>query len=655
MDSEAAEEAMETEEGVRCFVEWEERFVSQERGNRVVHYFLKDSEGESVLAVVGTERSLRHMVYVVPEEFSRAHGTYERAAGLPPGFKWRSRREVVDWLTSLLSWQPGLHDLRESSDNPSELLGTNQMAGLDHPGSCSHKRMGHFARSFRDCNWDIMWSGSAWTCGKQLKHYQGFCRNGITIAVYSFVSVMAEEDNSYLAYLEDMYEDRKGQKKVKVRWFHQSQEVSGPIPPPAPHPKEVFITPYTQVISVECVDDLASVFTPEHFEKCLASCPHISTAKMHFCFRQYNKNKFKPFDISTLRGYYDQMVLSCLDICSISNRGVGEEIDELVGGGTPGHGSKKNRSLKGRLGVKVSRHAHQMAAYRLAYQNLKFRLPGRKPLSVKFTGPPRQLSHLFKVGEKIELLCQDSGIRGCWFRCIVLQLSQNKLKVQYQDVENEDGSGNLEEWVPAFRTAIPDRLGMRFSGRSTIRPWLPYESLKDCVLEIGTPVDAWWNDGWWEGVLTGVDNFGDDALQVYFPGEDIFMNCQSRNLRRSKDWVGNNWIEIKTKLDVLSAISAISTTSKIISSSVIGKGAESGGSAMSDREAPTTPRLDLIEEDNKERSDGSQEDVELINSRKRREEHKKDDQGNCDETVGKEEEITVTECEAIKLEMVVEG
>lgn len=86
----------------RCFVEWKEQFVSQERGNRVVHYYLKDSTGDSVLAVVGTERSLRHMFYVVAEEFLEIcakEGTF------PAGFKWRSRREVVDWLTSTLSKQ----------------------------------------------------------------------------------------------------------------------------------------------------------------------------------------------------------------------------------------------------------------------------------------------------------------------------------------------------------------------------------------------------------------------------------------------------------------------------------------------------------------------------------------------------------------------
>nr|POE58846.1 hypothetical protein CFP56_01631 [Quercus suber] len=85
-----------------CFVEWKEQFVSQERGNRVVNYFLKDSTGESIRAIVGTERSVRHMFYVVAEEFLQAYG---KESSIHAGYKWLSRREVVDWLTSMLSKQ----------------------------------------------------------------------------------------------------------------------------------------------------------------------------------------------------------------------------------------------------------------------------------------------------------------------------------------------------------------------------------------------------------------------------------------------------------------------------------------------------------------------------------------------------------------------
>ena len=91
-----------------CYIEWKEQFVSKERGKRVVHYFLKDVSGESILAVVGTERSVRHMFYVVSEEFLNVHGAdnYVHA-----GFRWRSRREVVYWLTSMLSKQHRQTDL----------------------------------------------------------------------------------------------------------------------------------------------------------------------------------------------------------------------------------------------------------------------------------------------------------------------------------------------------------------------------------------------------------------------------------------------------------------------------------------------------------------------------------------------------------------
>lgn len=83
------------------FVSWEEHIICHERGSRVVHFYLKDTLGDSVLAVVGTERSIRHMMYVVSDEFLHDYGS--------EGFinntctKWRARREVVDWLSSIVS------------------------------------------------------------------------------------------------------------------------------------------------------------------------------------------------------------------------------------------------------------------------------------------------------------------------------------------------------------------------------------------------------------------------------------------------------------------------------------------------------------------------------------------------------------------------
>lgn len=65
--------------------------------------------------------------------------------------------------------------------------------------------------------------------------------------------------------------------------------------------------------------------------------------------------------------------------------------------------------------------------------------------------------------------------------------------------------------------AAPDKLGIRCSGRLTVRPFPPEDS-KQCTFKVGAAVDAWWSDGWWEGVVTRVGISGKDSLQVYLPG-----------------------------------------------------------------------------------------------------------------------------------------
>ncbi|CAL5390286.1 unnamed protein product [Camellia sinensis] len=541
-----------------CFVEWKEQFVSKERGNRVVHYFLKDISGESILAVVGTERSVRHMFYVVSEEFLNVHGAEN---SVHAGFRWRSRREVVNWLTSMLSKQHRQRDQSKSPKNdPTTGLGGQRTGMPDYKG--------RLARNLKEHTSDIVWLGVAWTCGKLLKHYQAFCRNGTTIAVQSFVFVMAEEENRHLAYLEDMYEDRKGQKKVKVRWFHHNQEVKGVISLRNPHPKEVFITPHAQVISAECVDGPATVLTREHYEKCLTVIPSALLARVRLCHRQFKSNRVKPFKLSKLRGYFDQPIFSCFDPDFFEDEDFSPEDNVKVG-------AKRTRSCRG----------HQMLTYKPSYPNLKYDV-----LQPWHTRP-------FQVNEKIELLCQDSGIRGCWFRCTVLRVSQRRKRVQYDDVKDEDGCGSLEEWVPAFRLAMPDKLGMRCPGRPTIRPALRHDQI-DHAFEVGAPVDAWWSDGWWEGVVTGIGNSGDGSLPVYIPSENILLNINRKNLRVSRDWMGDHWVDIKLNHDVLSAISSvIRLDAKLSPASISAKEPESDDFPMSCHEVPLTTKLDIVEEE----------------------------------------------------------
>ena len=283
--------------------------------------------------------------------------------------------------------------------------------------------------------------------------------------VQSFVFVMAKGGNHYLAYLEDMYEDKRGQKKVKVRWFHHTKEVKGVIPVRNLHPKEVFITPYSQVISVECVDGLASVLTREHYEKCSAVFPDALLARVHVCSRQFRSNKVKQFDLSKLRGYFDQPILSCLNSSPFSesdsmNHGLNEEEEEEL---SPSEniklGNKRTRTNRSSQRFVTDQSGNRISGNYLmtcetSYKKIKYALSGKRLLSLKHGEGQHWYGSVFNVDEKIESLCQDSGIRGCWFRCTVLQVSRKQMKVQYEDVQDEDGYGNLEVCFSHLKTYI---------------------------------------------------------------------------------------------------------------------------------------------------------------------------------------------------------
>ncbi|XP_062013644.1 uncharacterized protein LOC133730016 isoform X1 [Rosa rugosa] len=536
------------------FVAWEEHILCHERGNRVVHYYLKKASGESVLAVIGTEKSIRHMLYVVSDEFLDTCGS--------EGFinactRWRARREVVHWLGSLLSKRRWSEVSNSPSNETTEALSLHGVSARQTDQMVPRKLKGQ--------NSHIEWSGVAWICGKQLKHYPAFCRNGTTVSVHSFVFIMALEKHYYLGYVEDMYEDRKGKKKVKVRWFHHSKEVEDVIPDLNPHPREVFITPHVQVISAECIDGPATVLTPKHYEKCLASVAHSSSSGVHMCFRQLKNHEVRPFSLAKLRGYSNQAILSSLHFPQVSKKIVkcdmlyDKDEEEPIPGDPLRVNCKRNRSYEEHQGLAPGyssiRNLHTQSQLKNCvptYPKLKIKL-SRKAIGVETVESAPQCPVSFKVDEKIELLCQDSGIRGCWFRCKVLQTSQKLLKVQYDDVQDVDGSGNLEEWVPAFRVAAPDKLGMRCSGRLTIRPCHPSDSAMSSF-EVGVPVDAWWSDGWWEGVVAGVDVSG-TAIQVYFPGEEKLLTFQRQDIRASREWVDNKWVHVKAKPDILLHIS----------------------------------------------------------------------------------------------------
>lgn len=75
-------------------------------------------------------------------------------------------------------------------------------------------------------------------------------------------------------------------------------------------------------------------------------------------------------------------------------------------------------------------------------------------------------------------------------------------------------------------------------------------------------------------------------------GESFFLSIHKKDLRTSRDWVGNQWIDIQVKPDILSAISAtFSPDAKMSMSSTVTEDMKPSGFALSCTEVPTSAEL----------------------------------------------------------------
>lgn len=211
----------------------------------------------------------------------------------------------------------------------------------------------------------------------------------VDIQVYSFVYVNCEQNGDYPAYVVDLYEDKERKKIAKVRWFVLPKDVKDLPSGHKTHPQEVYMTHDEQEMSVACINGIVVILTPNHFKSCIECVPRTST-EMYVCSREITEHKIRPFYVSKMPGYSTQPILASL----ISQR--------------------------------QTSPAREVIA----------------DLNLSVVPEPRSK---FKVDDNVEYLSQDSGIRGCWFRCKILAVSQKRLNLQYLDLEYDDEPGQKPE------------------------------------------------------------------------------------------------------------------------------------------------------------------------------------------------------------------
>ncbi|KAH0936302.1 hypothetical protein HID58_013419, partial [Brassica napus] len=141
---------------------------------------------------------------------------------------------------------------------------------------------------------------------------------------------------------------------------------------------------------------------------------------------------------------------------------------------------------------------------------------------------------LDKLIQKVQVSIQEDRFKGSWYRAILEQnptrVKGKKLRVSYKTMCNEDGVNPLKETIE----------------RSFIRP-VPPECLNEgAVFKEGSVVDAYFNNGWWTGVI--VVERPDGSFLVYFDDQPDIMRFIRNQLRPHADWIGSKWVKSKNKV-----------------------------------------------------------------------------------------------------------
>ncbi|CAI0626160.1 unnamed protein product [Linum tenue] len=153
--------------------------------------------------------------------------------------------------------------------------------------------------------------------------------------------------------------------------------------------------------------------------------------------------------------------------------------------------------------------------------------PGKIKLKIK-RGKGETETTLRK-GTRIEVKSDDAGFEGSWFAGIIIDLEgTNKYLVQYLNLLNEEQTASLREVVSA----------------GNVRPYPPETQSGNCYKFLDK-VDAWYNEGWWEGVVLRVDERSNKYM-VFFPFTKDNVYFEASSLRPHMEWVNGKWVKEKS-------------------------------------------------------------------------------------------------------------
>ncbi|KAH7521055.1 hypothetical protein ACOSP7_008788 [Xanthoceras sorbifolium] len=131
----------------------------------------------------------------------------------------------------------------------------------------------------------------------------------------------------------------------------------------------------------------------------------------------------------------------------------------------------------------------------------------------------------FKPGTHVEIASDDVGFRGSWYTGKIVRRASSKdptkFLVEYAHLfADEEGTVPLREILDVCQ----------------LRPVAPKEKVRE--FKFGEEVDAFYNDGWWEGTITDVK---DGKFAVYFRSSKEQIEFGEEDLRLHREWIGGVW------------------------------------------------------------------------------------------------------------------
>lgn len=146
------------------------------------------------------------------------------------------------------------------------------------------------------------------------------------------------------------------------------------------------------------------------------------------------------------------------------------------------------------------------------------------------------LNTYFPNGAEVEVSSNDDGFRGAWYEGKVIRAVSKKVK------KRDSKKGKRVEVVVEYLTLTEDEAG-KLPLQETVdivqvRPRPPRERRHS--FKFSEEVDAYYNDGWWEGIVTGVLEGG--KYSVFFRAAREQMEFLESELRLHREWVNGEWV-----------------------------------------------------------------------------------------------------------------